>query len=102
MGFYLLTVKEDADSINLPHSDCANEECAIVTRVVTKRCQQTQAQYSFLKVIKALKTYRTGTGSTPGQRSTFPCSLESPRNATRLQTCPLVRIPPPHSSILFL
>lgn len=31
MRFYLLTMKEDADGINLPHSDFANEECAIVT-----------------------------------------------------------------------
>lgn len=28
-GIYLLTVKEDACSINLPRSDFANEECAI-------------------------------------------------------------------------
>ena len=29
MGFYLLTVREGAYSINLPHSDFADEICAV-------------------------------------------------------------------------
>ena len=68
MGFYLLTVKEGVYSINRPHSDSANEVCAIphwMQRMQgwqnwQKDVNRPRQRYSIFKVIKGLKTYRAG------------------------------------------
>lgn len=54
-------------NINFPHSDFADEECAIPhwmqrmqIRWHWQKYQQNRQNDSFLKVIKGLKTYRSG------------------------------------------